>query len=147
MSSSQSSDSEPEPDLDSDWGRVAGENPGAGQDQTPEDLIKLIEETNPAKISRITVEGEGNTIYTGPTINLIREKKKKKNEFTEPPPSENTEETKRLERIVDGIRDYYTTNLMVLSPLPWVHLRSSSSDVNHVELVIKQISSGGRVDR
>ena len=44
-----------------------------------------------------------------------------------------------LEKIVGGIRDYYHTRLMVFSPLPWIHLR-----IDEIDLVIKQISEGGR---
>ena len=49
------------------------------------------------------------------------------------------EKKQRLEKIVGGIRDYYHTRLMVFSPLPWIHLR-----IDEIDLVIKQISEGGR---
>ena len=50
---------------------------------------------------------------------------------------------KKQEHVSEDIRFYYQTNLVVLSPLPLVQLRPFNDDY-FTELVIKQISSGGR---
>lgn len=114
MTTSDSSDSEPEPDLDADYCRVTGETPAGSeainqrvcQDENAEDpLIRFIEKSveNSASIPQIKVEGSGTKIYPGIHIHPR----------DNPPPAEdflqNIEETKRLEKIVGGIRDYYHT--------------------------------------
>ena len=152
MSTSDSSDSDSEPDLDKVYPRVTGEHPGASKSidhgvsqdeiQNTEDHLKKILEKAENSATQIKVKGQEISIFPGPHIHI--------NTAPAPPPPppddfpENIEETKRLEKIVGGIRDYYAHYLMVLSPLPYLR---SSTDINHVELVIKQISSGGRVDR
>ena len=48
----------------------------------------------------------------------------------------------QLASVEDGIRDYYRTNLTVLSPLPWLPLTPHTEDFC-VELVIRQLSKAG----
>merc|ERR1711892_1214723 len=51
--------------------------------------------------------------------------------------------SKKIKQVTEDIRFYYQTNLIVLSPLPWVQLRPFNDDY-FAELVIKQISHVGR---
>ena len=115
MSTSESSDSEPEPDLDLDYGRVSGENPGGsdainrGASQDPNaEVLKLIEKSveNSTTNPRVKVEGPGNVIDIGTKIIIHppREPSSPSDDILK-----NIEETKRLEKIVGGIRDYYHT--------------------------------------
>ena len=112
MSTSESSDSEPEP-VDSVYERVSGENPGgsdatnrASQDPNAE-VLKLIEKSveNSATLP-VKVDGQGNTINIGTHLYFhpSREPASPSDDILK-----NIEETKRLEKIVGGIRDYYRT--------------------------------------
>eukprot|EP00092_Neocalanus_flemingeri_P004160 GFUD01004475.1.p1 GENE.GFUD01004475.1~~GFUD01004475.1.p1 ORF type:complete len:1342 (+),score=251.43 GFUD01004475.1:273-4298(+) len=49
----------------------------------------------------------------------------------------------KIKQVTEDIRFYYQTNLIVLSPLPWVQLRPFDDDY-FAELTIKQISNVGR---
>ena len=168
MSTSESTDSDLESDPDdfeSQYISAAGEgvlqpepSQQAGtvvQDKdSPEDQLekfqKTIEDTarNSGK-TEVNIYGSQPTVNTGPRIFFLNNEQLLKKIIPDniPPTDIRTFEdgqVKRLEKIVGGIRDYYHTNLMVFSPLPWVHLRSSVEGDFCVELVIKQISNGGR---
>ena len=116
----------------------------------PEDQLekfqKTIEDTaRNSGTTEVHVHGSRPNIHTGTTIilkglhhhHLLKE-------INIPQPVLKNGFEDRLEKMVGGIRDYYHTNLMVFSPLPWVHLRPSLDENFCVELVIKQMSDGGR---
>ena len=107
MSTSDSSDSDPGPDLEADYRRVTGENPG-GSEAINCDVGQIIKESveTSANIPQIKVVGTGTQIYPGTQIHIhqARETSPPADEFLE-----NIEERKRLEKIVGGIRDYYHT--------------------------------------
>ena len=156
MSSSESSDSEPESDPeafereyniaqgslvqvdDKQQGSRELQDEETAVSNSPEDEIKklqkVIADTN-AGPTEVKVSGSGNTINTGTTIII------KSQNYLEK--IKEDRKAKRLEKIVGGIRDYYHIHLMG-SPLPWIHLRSSIDEDFCVDLVIKQISDGGR---
>ena len=125
----------------------------------PEDQLekfqKTIEDTaRNSGTTEVHVHGSQPSIHTGPTIILkgypnqllegIDNPKQLLEGINIPQPVLKNGFEDRLEKMVGGIRDYYHTNLMVFSPLPWVHLRSSLDENFCVELVIKQMSDGGR---
>ena len=109
----------------------------------PEDQLekfqKTIEDTaRNSGTTEVHVHGSQPSIHTGPTF-ILNNPKQLLEGINIPQPVLKNGFEDRLEKMVGGIRDYYHTNLMVFSPLPWVHLRSSLDENFCVELVIKQM--------
>ena len=103
----------------------------------------LSEALNGTGETRVDISGPTREVRIGPTIILNPTNPNKPDQETIHPVIGEIILTERIKQVTEDIRFYYQTNLIVLSPLPWVQLRPVDDDY-FAELVIKQISNVGR---